>query len=201
MKIALLLTFTLLLLGCSDERSQVVVDYLLYQNKKDTAIQVSVKRIEAIDNISARDSLEILEVEYDRKREKFIRGYNDLMLSSQSLKNNMSERSKIQSAINGQPLIADLADSTTQRLVWIDALEKRAVDGNAAAMIYKQKQLVELRKIAERINRYEEDPGDILARTALVTYSIKNANNEKADAVTKTFVFSEDGKRVLNVRR
>lgn len=201
MKIALLLTFTLLLLGCSDERSQVVVDYLLYQNKKDTAIQVSVKRIEAIDNISARDSLEILEVEYDRKREKFIRGYNDLMLSSQSLKNNMSERSKIQSAINGQPLISDLADSTAQRLVWIDALEKRAVDGNAAAMIYKQKQLVELRKIAERINRYEENPGDILARTALVTYSIKNANDEKADAVTKTFVFSEDGKRVLNVSR
>lgn len=198
MRLALLFCPFLILVGCTDERSQVVVDYLLLQHKNENVIQASVKKIVAIENISARDSLEILEVEYDYKREKFIRGYNDLMLSSQSLKNNMDERSKVQSAINGQALAADSADSIAQRMVWIDALEKRAVEGNAAAMIYKQKQLVELRKIAQRINRYEEKPGDILARTARVTYSIKNDDQEME--ATKTFVFSADGKHVLSTK-
>lgn len=199
MRTILSIGFALFLLGCSDERTKVAEDYLVREHRDEDGTKILVRRVDPIDNITARDSLAMLEVEYERTRMAFIRSYNDLMLASQSLKKNIADKNKVQAEISGQTINTDLRDSAVQRLAWIDDIEKRAVAGNSAAMKYKQNQLLELRRIATRIKRYEENPGITLARTARVTYGVKRKNEDTFVVVTKVFAFSPDGKKVLKI--
>lgn len=201
MKPLFIVVLVLLFFGCSDRRSDLVSNYLRQHGYPNPEVTISVKRIVNLANLSAGDSLEILEADYDRKKEKFIREYNDLMKSSLALKRNQTERSLIQSSINDGQASIILADSlNNDRLGWISELEKRATEGNAAALINKQKQLVELKRIAGLITKYRANPNVILARTAKVTYTVTNpALDNNFQEITRTFVFSNDHKKILDV--
>lgn len=147
----------------------------------------SLKHISSLGSITASDSLELLDAEYLSKKKKFILEYNVLINASQSLKSNQEERNLVQAAASDQ-------------LAWISELEKRANKGTASALMYKQREIIEMRTIANRIVRYNGDPGKVLARKAKVTYTIKNPLRKDAlQEMTRTFIFSPDNKKVLDV--
>lgn len=137
--------------------------------------------------ITASDSLQVAGVEYISKKEKFIQEYNILINASQSLKKSQEERNLVHAAASDQ-------------IAWISELEERAEKGTASALMYKQREIIELRKIANNIARYNADPSKVLARKVKVTYTIKNPLREDAlQEMTRTFIFSADNKKVLAV--
>lgn len=138
-------------------------------------------------SISASDSLQILGEEYIDKKEQFILDYNVLINTSQALKKVQEERNLVHIAASDQ-------------LAWISELEERAQKGTSSALVYKQREIMELRSIASRIVRYQAEPGTVLARKAKVTYTIKNPlQNNAIREMTRIFIFSADNKKVLDV--
>ncbi len=149
----------------------------------------SLKHILSIGNISGSDSLQILAEEYISKKKKFILDYNALINTSLALKKSQDERNLVHKAASDQ-------------LAWLSELEKRAEKGTSSALVYKQREIMELRTIASRIVRYQAEPGKILARKAKVIYTIRNPlRNDTIQEMTRTFIFSADNKKVLNVIR
>lgn len=177
----------IILMGCADERADVIASYVQSRGKAEIFNGFTLKHIRSLGSISASDSLEILGDEYIRKKKKFIQDYNVLISTSQSLKRVQEERNKVHASANDQ-------------LIWVSELEKRAAEGTASALVFKQRELMELRTIANRMARYNADPGMVLARKAKITYTIKNPlTNETNREMSRTFIFSTDNKKVLAV--
>lgn len=176
-----------LLIGCVDERAELVAKYVESRGDVEIFNGFSLKHIRSQGTISAGDSLKILEEEYESKKRKFILDYNVLINTSQALKKSQEERNLVQAAASNQ-------------LFWISELEKRAAKGTSSALVYKQREIIALRVIANRMARYQADPGKALVRKAKVTYTIKNPlQNDAIQEMTRIFIFSSDNKEVLGV--
>ncbi len=175
------------LIGCADERDEVVAKYVESRGDIEIFNHFSLKHIRSQGSISAGDSLQVLEEEYNAKKRKFILDYNVLINTSQALSKFEEERNLVQAATGSQ-------------LTWITELEQRAAKGTSSALVHKQKQIIELRVIANRMARYQADPGKTLARKAKVSYTIKNPlQNDAIQEMTRIFIFSSDNKEVLGV--
>ncbi len=199
MRIPIFILPILLLISCSDERSVVITTYLEGYSRGEVNLSYHVKRVKSLDRIFAEDSLSILEASYELKKNKFFREHNELTQVSLSLKNDKAEKEWIQSIINDNQHkieeVANLSDTLTN-----PDLVVRAMKGNAVALIQKQKQLIELKMIANSISKYRTNPNVLLASIFRVTYTVKYPSPiDKLEEVSKTFVLSPDETRVLKV--
>lgn len=186
-KKSIFLLIVITLNGCDDNRSSVINEYVENRGGVEIFRDFSLKHISNLGSITASDSLEIVDADYILKKKKFIQEYNVLINASQSLKNNQEERNLVYAAASDQ-------------LAWISELEKRADKGTASALMHKQREIVEMRTMANRIVRYKADQGKVLAKKAKVTYTIRNPLQKDAlQEMTRTFIFSADNKKVLDV--
>ena len=177
------------LTACVDQRADVIINYANQRANDEIYNSFTLKRISDLGTIQAGDSLLTLNVEYDLKREEFIREYHDLLATSMALRNTQEERKKVYSSMN----------MNQDTIVWTSELEQRAEKGNAAALVFKQRKLKELTAMEARIARYKSDPGVILATQARVTYTILNPLTFSTQEMQRTFVFSPDNRKVLMV--
>jgi len=191
----------LALTGCADERSALIADYV---QTTSNVKNFSLVHIENMDVISASDSLDILEANYERNKKAFLQSYKDLMRSSVSINSSQHDRLSMQSTTSESGSLDNKTDRTKtiniDTIAWISELERRAKSGNAAALVYQQKELNELKTIQKLITKYKANPNIVLARTAKVTYSINDPVLEDVKhEVTKTFIFSPDNERIFDV--
>jgi len=202
-----------LFMACTDKREKVIGDYVQTIGNVKTDMSFSLKKIKQLGSVTAQDSLDILAREYEKEKDEFIVSRNRQIKISKSqleiLENNVETfQTKPQGNYTKKEIETRIAEfktiieNTTARIEdltdQVNKVESNSLDGMDDFDTRASKELIELRNMQLRMQKYQSEPTLVLANKCRVTYKIKNPimNNVKQE-ITKIFVFSSDNKKIL----
>ncbi len=210
MKYLTLLSAALIILGCTDERSTVIADYVQTNGNIKTDMSFSLKTIEDLGEVYGRDSLAIATPLFGEMKSRVINNsfsrietYKTLCAStSRSIQD--YKTNAIWKRVYGADLKTKIAEEEAS-LAKYQATLKSEVDfvskiQNDSIPWIDEVEKLDVGRAYNQIKKYEANPDIVLAHKTKVTYSIINPllNNAKQE-VTKTFAFSPDNKKILSV--
>ncbi|MGM1056055.1 MAG: hypothetical protein ACQEWG_09235 [Bacteroidota bacterium] len=180
-------------ISCEKSKEEILIsNYTQTIGKAKMDLNFKMISLEKIKDITAKDSLDILKTEFEKKKNKKLEELRAKL--EQNKKDVLQYQAELEDAIKNEPYLVETRKSNLEfRQEMLQQTQKyiRLFETDCKGTF--------LEPVYNSILRYEETPGKLLATEYNVTYTIENPmlNNAKQE-VKSTYLLNDDRTEVLS---